>query len=68
VDTGDIILKKELIIEQNDTSQSLFEKLSVTGAEALVEALKGLRDGSMRPYPQSASLLMLLRCAKMRVK
>ncbi|MBN2653523.1 MAG: methionyl-tRNA formyltransferase [Nitrospirae bacterium] len=53
LDTGDIILKKELIIEQNDTSQSLFEKLSVTGADAIVEALKGLRDGLMWPYPQS---------------
>lgn len=53
LDTGHIILKKEVSIDDIDTSESLFEKLSLAGADALIEALRGIRDGSLKPYPQT---------------
>lgn len=52
LDTGDVILIKEAQINDSDTSESMFERLSILGAEALVEALAGLRNGSLIPHPQ----------------
>lgn len=39
LDTGDMILKAECAIENNDTSASLYEKLAKLGPTALVETL-----------------------------
>lgn len=39
MDTGDILLKKEIPIEFNDTYGTLYEKLRILGGKALVEAL-----------------------------
>jgi len=44
MDSGPVILQKEIIIEKNDTSISLEEKLSQCGAELLVEALKVINN------------------------
>ncbi|MCE5313219.1 MAG: methionyl-tRNA formyltransferase [Nitrospiraceae bacterium] len=52
LDTGDIILAKEISIDDADTSQTLFERLASLGADALVEALGGLRSGRLKPHPQ----------------
>ncbi len=40
LDTGDMILKKEVIIDEDDTAQTLHDKLAVEGGKALVETLK----------------------------
>ena len=52
MDTGDILLQKELPIGPSDTSGSLFEKLAVLGAEVLLETLPRLEEGSLTPVPQ----------------
>ena len=39
VDTGDIILQKKIVIEEKDTSATLFEKMGEVGSKAIVEAL-----------------------------
>ena len=39
MDTGDIILMRSIPITADDTAGSIFEKLSVLGAEALLEAI-----------------------------
>lgn len=39
MDTGDIILQKKCDISADDTYQTLYEKLSLLGSEALLEAL-----------------------------
>ncbi len=44
LDTGDMILKKELKIEKNDTSQILYLKLSNIGADATLEALDKIEN------------------------
>ncbi len=52
VDTGDILYQKEIIIDKKETGESLFDKLSVLGAEAIVEALSLLEAGKLVPVPQ----------------
>lgn len=42
MDSGDIISQKELIINDEDTTESLFDKLSVMGAELLIETLPSI--------------------------
>lgn len=42
MDTGDIIDKRELIINDEDTTESLFDKLSVMGSELLIDTLPSI--------------------------
>ena len=53
LDTGDMLVQEELAIEDNDNSETLSEKLSGLGAKALIETLRGIRAGNIRPIPQS---------------
>ncbi len=46
LDTGDVILQEKLKIAEDETGESLFDKLSILGGKACVEALKQLEDGS----------------------
>lgn len=55
IDTGDILLKQEIVIDAKETGGSLFDKLSVAGAKLCVETLKGLEEGSITPIPQGDS-------------
>jgi methionyl-tRNA formyltransferase len=52
MDTGAILLQKELPIENNDTSDTLAQKLAHAGADILQETLSGLRGGRIRPVTQ----------------
>src|ERR1700722_1959831 len=54
LDTGPMLLKKEIPIESADTSGSLDDRLSALGATALLEALEGYAAGALRPIPQPA--------------
>lgn len=53
VDTGDILYQKEILLDRKETGESLFDKLSVLGAEAIVEALSLLEEGKLKPVPQN---------------
>ncbi|MDH5484976.1 MAG: methionyl-tRNA formyltransferase [Gammaproteobacteria bacterium] len=55
LDTGDMLLKKECDIRGDDTGSSLHDRLSVLGAEALMEALPLLIDGTTHPVAQDES-------------
>ena len=55
VDSGDIILKKELPILPEDTSGTLFDKIASLGAEGIVEALDLLEKGKITYTPQDHS-------------
>ena len=44
LDTGDMISKKVVILEKDETSGSLFDKLSAEGAKLLVETLPSVFD------------------------
>ena len=53
VDTGDIILTKELAISEEETGGGLFDKLAVVGAEACIEALEQIANGTATRTPQN---------------
>lgn len=46
LDTGDMIFKTVVPLEEKETGGSLFDKLSCAGAALLLETLKALEDGS----------------------
>jgi methionyl-tRNA formyltransferase len=52
LDTGPVRLVRRLAIGPHDTAPTLFDKLSVLGAEALVEALERLERGDLPSCPQ----------------
>jgi methionyl-tRNA formyltransferase len=52
LDTGDILLQRELGILPEDTSVSLAPRLAMMGAELLVETLAALAEGRSQPRPQ----------------
>ncbi|MBB1319459.1 methionyl-tRNA formyltransferase [Shewanella sp. SR43-4] len=56
LDTGDMLLKTHLPIEDTDTSASLYEKLAEQGPKALVQALFGLSEGSLKAEKQDETL------------
>ena len=53
LDTGDILLKKEVKIEEKETGGSLFEKLSGVGADLMIDTLLALEKGEITPEPQN---------------
>ncbi|MBI4688852.1 MAG: methionyl-tRNA formyltransferase [Nitrospirae bacterium] len=53
LDTGDILLQEELEINSEDTAETLSNKLSELGASLLLKTIKGIKDGSIKPRPQS---------------
>jgi methionyl-tRNA formyltransferase len=52
LDTGDILMQREIAIELEDTAETLGPKLASIGAELMVETLRGLETGQVRPTPQ----------------
>ncbi len=55
LDTGDILLQETVKIEDTDTGESLFDKLSILGAEAVVKALPLIEKGELTPIKQDDS-------------
>ena len=53
IDTGDMLLKKEVPILPSDTAESLSDKLEMAGGEAIVEALGLLERGELKAIPQN---------------
>lgn len=56
LDTGDMILKEEVEIRKNDTTATMFEKLSEVGAELLIKAIKKIEDGTAQRIKQDESI------------
>src|SRR5436190_17019169 len=64
LDTGDILLQRELPIASDDTSEMLAPRLASIGADLLVETLRGLQSESVHPRPHDdaqASLAPILK-------
>lgn len=53
LDTGDMIAKAEIPIADEDTAGTMFEKLSVLGADLLREWLPKIADGTAPRVPQN---------------
>ena len=56
LDTGDMLLKKEISIDPKETGGSLHDKLSAAGAELIVEALSKIEKGEVVPEKQDDAL------------
>ena len=56
IDTGDMLYKRVIAIEDTDTFESLHDKLMVLGGEAIVEALALLETGALEPEKQDDAL------------
>ncbi len=52
LDTGPMLLKKEVPISRTDTGGSLHDRLAALGASAVLEALDGYIGGTLAPVPQ----------------
>lgn len=52
MDTGDILLQREIPISEDETGGGLFDKLAVLGGELIVEALPKIEKGELVPVPQ----------------
>ena len=56
MDTGDILLQKEVVLDEKETGGSLFDRLMETGAELIVEALPKIEAGELIPVVQKEEL------------
>jgi len=54
IDTGKILLSKETRIYPDDNAGTLHDRLMTVGAELVVETVKGLYEGKLKPVSQSA--------------
>jgi methionyl-tRNA formyltransferase len=64
LDTGDILLKSETAIQDDDSTETLGERLSRVGADLMVETLRRLEQQSLPSQPQDhaqASLAPMLK-------
>lgn len=55
LDTGDMLIKKVIEIDKDETSGSLFDKMMALGAETLLETLDKLEKGEITPEKQGES-------------
>jgi len=58
MDTGDMILKQEVEIEDNETTGELWERLSDIGGKLLVETLEKIENGTAPRIPQGEEFTM----------
>jgi methionyl-tRNA formyltransferase len=55
LDTGDILLRRELPVNSDDTAETLSPRLATIGADLVIETLRGVQSGSIQPRPQDDS-------------
>jgi len=56
LDTGDMLTKVIVPIEDTETGESLFDKLAEAGAKLLIETIPQIEAGTLNPQPQDDSL------------
>src|SRR5580704_12805405 len=52
LDTGDILLQRDIPIKPTDSAETLGSELAVIGANLIVDTLRGLQAGTISPRPQ----------------
>jgi methionyl-tRNA formyltransferase len=55
MDTGDMLLRRELDIEEEETTGVLTERLSILGARTILQTVKALKEGRLERMPQDES-------------
>ncbi len=56
MDTGDMLLRREISIEESDNFEDIHDKLGKIGAVLMLETLEKLEAGTLTPVPQDDSL------------
>ena len=56
LDTGDMLLKAEIEIDENDNFENIHDKLADCGAKLLIETVEKLEKGEITPEVQDESL------------
>ena len=52
MDTGDILLTEQTEIGENETAETLWDRLAVLGASLLIKTVKGLEENTITPIKQ----------------
>ena len=55
LDAGDMLMQAKTKITDNDTAESLHDRLSVMGADLIMPTLNGMVDGTVKPVVQDES-------------
>jgi methionyl-tRNA formyltransferase len=55
MDTGAILLQIEIPIGEEETSETLHDRLALLGAQLLLETVRGMKAGNLHPIPQDHS-------------
>ncbi|MGN1313479.1 MAG: methionyl-tRNA formyltransferase [Lachnospiraceae bacterium] len=55
LDTGDMLAKCKVSIEEGETGETLFDKLTQAGARLLIDTLPAIEAGTILPEPQDDS-------------
>jgi methionyl-tRNA formyltransferase len=55
MDTGDILLQTEIPIGEEETGETLHERLALSGAQLLLETVAKMKEGGLIPIPQDHS-------------
>lgn len=56
IDTGDMLLKSEVIIGENETAGELHDRLSQDGIKLLIDTIEGLKNNTIIPEKQKDEL------------
>lgn len=59
LDTGPMLSQRDIVLAPDETGESLHDKLSVLGAELLIDTLPAYFDGTLAPQAQDDSLATL---------
>jgi methionyl-tRNA formyltransferase len=59
LDTGDMLMRREVPVGVAETAEDLYPKLSQIGAEVMIQTLQGLESGSIAPAKQDHSAASL---------
>lgn len=64
LDTGDMILKEEVVLNEKETGGSLFDRLSSVGADLCVKTLEKIENGTAVYMPQDHEKATMTRMIK----
>ena len=53
LDTGDMLMQESISIGENEIAEELHDRLALLGAEMILPALDGLRNGTLKPEKQN---------------
>ncbi len=68
MDTGDMILTKEVTIGENETTGELWDRLSKLGGELLTETIEKIEEGTVKRVPQGDNYTMAPMLSKEMAK